>query len=386
MGRRIALGLIILFGVAACSADTAPNPAPAESGDAQVPPTPTADAAPPAEGDAGRPSQGDAAQPSEGDAAAPPQPEGAPIFITTMTHLEGAWSYDGAMGERRFGGDVAKIRLAMETFGAYDAKLTIESEIPFATAELQFETGIFGELLAAGHGVGTHCDITPNAPRVEPAVYAEEFRQRKTPMDMLIGAENNLGCSGGQGRSDWILGAHLAGFKFLDGTVAFGFLSMDEEDRPEGWTDDYILRQGHFHDNIPLDLAARIHPYMMADATDMTPDPEDGVVLLSSGGMGRLDAQSETAAGEACAPNCTFDDDDILRAIDAIEAALAVHDPTRVGKLDFYFPLANFQESKLPYIRDFLERVNRDYVQTGRLNWATQREIYEAYAQWNDLP
>lgn len=323
---------------------------------------------------------------AEGDARAEQPRTGAPIFLTTMTHLEGSWRYDGAMGARRFAGDVAKIRLAMETFSAHGAKLTIESEIPFAEMELVQSTGIFGALMAAGHGVGTHCDIPPDAPRVEPMVYAEEFGRRKAPMDMLVGAENNLGCSGGQGRSDWILGAHLAGFEYVDGTVAFGFLSMDEDQRPTGWTDAYILDEGHYHDNIPLELADRIHPYMMADATDMVPDPEDGVVLLSSGGMGRLDSQTERVHGVSCRPNCTFDEEDVEHALAAIEGALAVHDPSRVGKIDFYFPLANFEAAKLPYITAFLERVDREFIQTGRLQWATQSDLYRAYAAWNERP
>jgi hypothetical protein len=315
--------------------------------------------------------------------AGPPPVARAPIFITTMTHLEGAWRYDGAMGRRKFDGDETKIRLAMSTFDAHGAKLTIESEIPFSAAALEYGSDIFAELLAAGHGVGTHCDITPNAPRMETEAYAQEFIARKTPMDALIGVENNLGCSGGQSRSDWILGAHLAGFRYIDGPVAFGFLSMPEENRPEGWTDDYIFSERHFHANIPLELADRIHPFMMADATDMVPD-EDGVVLLSSGGMGRLDGQSEAAAGEDCSPMCGLDESDVVAAIAAIEDALSVHDPSRVGKLTFYFPLSNFNEAKIPHITAFLSRVDAEYIATGRLQWATQKELYEAYVDWND--
>jgi hypothetical protein len=372
--QKTHLIVLLAFFLVGCGSDTG-----AQSSADATPPNMGMDAGPGS--DDAAPPMGDAA-PVPGDAGPPPGAR-APIFITTMTHLEGNWRYEGPMGERKFMGDVGKIRLAMSTFAAHGAKLTVESEIPFSTAAIESGSEIFTELLESGHGVGTHCDITPGAPRMEAEAYAQEFIARKTPMDMLIGADNNLGCSGGQSRSDWILGAHLAGFRYVNGPVAFGFLSMPEENRPEGWTDEYILDEGHFHANIPLELVDRIHPYMMADATDMVPD-EDGVVLLSSGGMGRLDAMSEREDDVDCAPMCSFDDRDVTLAIAAIDGALAVHDPTRVGKLTFYFPLANFNENNIPYITTFLSRVNAEYIATGRLQWATQKELYEAYVEWNE--
>ena len=308
----------------------------------------------------------------------------APIFIATMTHLEGNWSYDGPDGEMKFTKDVEKIDLAMDVFDAHGALLTIESEIPFATAASAWDSDIFDRLMARGHGVGTHCDIGPDQPLVPIGEFAQQFIDRKAPMDALIGADNNLGCSGGQGRNDWILGADIAGFKYIAGIVGFAYLSMPLENRPEGWTDGHILIDGHFHDNVPVDLATRIHPFMMSDATDMVPD-EDGRVLLLAGGLGRLDSFADKAAGVDCNPDCAFEDDDITEGLARIEEALSLHDPTRVGKIEVYFPLSNFHADKLPYIESFLSQVKAKYIDTGALQWGSQSDIYKAYVAWNGL-
>jgi len=306
----------------------------------------------------------------------------APIFITTMTHLEGNWDYGGDNGEKKFQLDVGKIQTAMDTFDAHEALLTIESEIPFSTMAKKVQSDIFDQLIARGHGVGTHCDIKPDVPVIPVDEFSQEFAVRKAPMDDLVGAANNLGCSGGQGRNDWIAGAHLAGFKFIDGVVGFGYLSMDEDKRPEGWTDDYILKEGHYHDNIPVDLAKRIHPFMMDDATDMVPDVP-GKVLMSSGGLGRLDSFADQEEGIKCNPNCTLEDKDVDAVFKRIDEALAVHDPARVGKVDIYFPLSMFKPNNLAHIDTFLAKLKKDYIDTGKLTWATQRGVYESYVAWN---
>ena len=89
--------------------------------------------------------------------------------------------------------------------------------------------------------------------------------------------------------------------------------------------------------------------------------------------------------GESCNPMCSYEDEDIEAAFRKLDAALALHDPKRVGKLDIYFPLANFKDTKLPFIETFLARLKKDYIDTGKLQWGTQREVYEAYLAWNGL-
>lgn len=301
----------------------------------------------------------------------------APAFIATMTHLEGGWSYEGPQGEEKFAIDVSKIQRGMGIFSELGAVMTVESEIPFAEKAIATNSSIFTELLDAGFGVGTHCDITPTLD-LSAEEMAVEFSARKAPMDTLIGAGNNLGCSGGGTRSDWVTAAHLAGFKYINGIVGFHYLPMGEEARPEGWTDDAIFKGGHYHDPSPVDLTHRMHPFMMADASDFEPD-EDGVILANAGELGSLVNFSENELGEKCTKSCPLTTEDVDIAIDKIEQALSVRDAKRVFKVDVYMPLGLFVEKNRAVLSDFIGRVNSQFVETGRLTWGSQKDVYEAY-------
>ena len=140
----------------------------------------------------------------------------------------------------------------MILFSDLGALLTVESEMPFAEAEFQFNSGIFDELMADGHGVSSHCGITPDAPVEPPMVFSDEFAVRKVKMDAVIDAEQYLVCSGRQGRRDWILGAYNAGFKESDVVVSFAYHSLPPEKRPPGLTDEYILLVGPMMTRCPL--------------------------------------------------------------------------------------------------------------------------------------
>ena len=307
----------------------------------------------------------------------------APAYIATMTHLEGDWSYsEGEGGDLRFQWDNNKIRDAMTLFEQEGGVMTVESEVPFATKELEMNEGIFDELLARGMGVGTHCDISSRLD-ISAEEMAEEFRLRKAPMDQLVGAENNLGCSGGASESDWATAASMAGFKYLNGLVSFHYLSMPVEARPGPiWTDEYIYN-GHNHEPAPQDLSHRVHPFMMANANDFEPD-ENGVILANPGELGRLASFYERSQGKTCSTACPLTEEDVELAIAALEEGLGVRDASRVLKMDVYLPLSEFTDEKMPMVAKFIQRVNEEFVDTGRLEWATQAEVYEGYVEWNE--
>ena len=305
----------------------------------------------------------------------------APAYIATMTHLEGGWSYDGPNGDEKFERDLIKIRAGMDIFNAAGGIMTVESEIPFSTKAIAVDSPIFTELLDAGFGVGTHCDITTTL-NVSVTEMAAEFAKRKTPLDTLIGAENNLGCSGGASMSDWVLAADEAGFKYINGIVGFHYLSMDESARPPGWTNDYIIKEGHYHDPAPVELSARVHPFAMADATDFEPDP-DGVIVANAGELGNLAFFAEKDAGEECAGSCALTSEDIDVALQHIDDGLAQRDPERVFKVDVYLPLMLFTDENSALVTSFIEQVNSQFVDTGRLEWGTQRQVYESFIAYN---
>ena len=150
--------------------------------------------------------------------------EDAPFFITTMTHMEGGHNDDEQ--EAVFWRHVDQLRYAMDLADEYDAILTIESEKPFARANIIWDHNMMQEIMDRGHGVGTHCDLSPTTPK-SLEEFTEDFKENKTLVDDLIGEENNHGCSGGGGMNDWVNAATNAGFTYLDGIVGFHLLAID---------------------------------------------------------------------------------------------------------------------------------------------------------------
>jgi hypothetical protein len=87
--------------------------------------------------------------------------------------------------------------------------------MPYVEAADKWGSNMLLYALKNGQGVGTHCDFDSMSQEEATANYGS----RKEKIDSIVGAENNLGCSGGWGTHDWARAAHGAGFSYLDGPV-----------------------------------------------------------------------------------------------------------------------------------------------------------------------
>lgn len=296
-----------------------------------------------------------------------------PFYFSTMTHMEGVFKDNEV--EALFNKHVADIRWAVALFDEYGVKLTIESGESFAKANTTWGTNILQEVLDRGHGVGTHADFGVE-PRMVYTVetLTEKFRQAKALVDALVGAENNIGVSGGTSTADWVLASSAAGFRYMDAVTAFGYLSMPLEARPNGWTDGYI-RRTVYHDPIPVDFAERLYPMVLADATDLIPDSE-GVLVVLGGDVGELASLSEGRSN--CVPDCVYDEADNTALMDAIAQAKTLRDPTRVTRLNIHIPLVLFDKKNETLLRSMLSQLQAA-AHDGTMTFATQRETYEGY-------
>lgn len=304
----------------------------------------------------------------------------APLFLTTMTHMEGGFRDD--QNQALFSLHVEQLRYGLRLANEYGAKLTVESDRPFARACQIWEVNAMQEVLDLGHGVGTHCDVgfqhTPGS--VEDL--AQLYRERKQLVDALVGAEHNRGFSGGGSEQDWVLAGHLAGFVYKDGGVGMLYLPMPLENRPSPeWTDEYIRTQA-FHDPAPVELEDRIYPFMMEDAQDFLPD-EDGVILFSPGGIGRLDAMVEDGPANCPHMKCPFTDEDVDLIVAQIREVDRIRDRSRIAKVNVYVPLILFGEQHEAAWRTFFEQMQA-LEQEGVITWATQGEVYDAYVARHD--
>ncbi|MGE3695297.1 MAG: hypothetical protein AB7H85_08780 [Dehalococcoidia bacterium] len=311
--------------------------------------------------------------------------ERMPIYLTTMTHLEGSWIDD--RDEELFLDHVGQLRYGMDLFEEYGARMTVESEKPFARASVTWDVNVLAELVARGHGVGTHCDIGFREDLMPVEDFAGLLKENKDLVDALVGAENNRGCSGAGGVNDWAAAGDLAGFDYINGTVAMHYLSMPMDARPgPEWTDEYI-RNTAWHDQAPAgDL--RAYPFAVADATDFEPD-DPGIIVVLSGEFGRLDWAAEESAGRDCSRGCALTTADVSAAVATLREVDASRDPARVTKVTFYIPAENFDESNEAVLRAFLEAMSA-LESEGVVQWATQGEVYDAFivagGEPNDLP
>ena len=294
----------------------------------------------------------------------------APFYVTTMTHMESNFKDD--KDEDLFDRHVGQIRWAMDLFDEYGAKLTIESEASFARAHGTWGTNALKEVVTRGHGVGTHADFGGQRRPIEMAEYTKRFQENKSLVDALVGAENNRGVSGGQGAGDWVTAATNAGFGYIDGVVGFAYLSMPMSARPDGWSD-VAIRSTYYHDNAPEDLEQRTHPFWLADSSDFLED-KDGKLLVNGGDMGELTSLAEGRSN--CFPDCALTSADVDALETALKEALALHDGSRVGKINVHIPLKLFDKAHETVLREMLSML-KEYAETRAIRFGTQIDVYE---------
>ena len=305
--------------------------------------------------------------------------ESAPFYLTTMTHMEG--SFEDDQNEALFLFHVEQLRYGLTLANEYGAKFTIESEIPFANACEKWGVNAMQEVLDMGHGVGTHCDVGFQYTPESPEELAQLYLDRKSLIDDLVGAEHNRGYSGGGSAVDWVIAGRQAGFAYKDGGVGMLCLSMPLENRPSlEWTDEYIRTQA-FHEPAPTELEDRIYPFMMENAQDFVPD-EDGVLLFSSGGIGRLDSMVEGGPDACPQMKCPFTEEDVDRVVAQLKEIDQMRDRSRIAKANVYVPLIMLKEEYEETWRYFFEQIQL-LEQQGIVTWATQGEVYDAYIARN---
>lgn len=296
-----------------------------------------------------------------------------PITLTTMTHMEGNFTDD--KNELVFNKHVADIRWAMELFDEYGAKLTFESEQSFAKANTIWGTNILKEVVDAGHGVGTHADFGASPKeRLTQSELNDKFKENKTLIDNLIGANNNYGVSGGTGPGDWVLGASSAGFRYINAVTGFGYLSMPESARPSGWTNTYIISTA-YHDAIPPSLSDRLYTLPLKDAKDLVADASPVLVMLN-GEIGELASLSEGRS--VCAPNCTFDQADVDAYLATMKEIMDLRDTSQFTRMNIHIPLTLLKASNETLLRSLFSAV-KPYIDNGTVVWATQIGAYKAY-------
>lgn len=305
--------------------------------------------------------------PSSGDVA--------PLYLTTMTHLENDWNID--TNEIFFKKTVEEIRYGMDLAERYKAIFTFESGESFAKAITNFDDNVMKEALDRGHGVGTHVDLSAKQ-KMSVEAAAQIVKEHKDLVDALVGAENNISCSGVSAKSDWYAAAKGGGCKLIDGVVGFAYLSMSMKNRPEGWTDAVILNE-KFHYPAPVG-DDRFYPFWISDSEDFVADV-DGDILLSSGETFSLAMFAEAGGRNGDRPECENDcpltTEDVTAVVDDLKDFVTIRDSSKITKYNVYLPSNLFVPENEMVLKQFLLEMEKLQKQ-GIIQWASQKDVYEA--------
>jgi len=299
-----------------------------------------------------------------------------PLYMTTMTHMEGGWDFV-LETEHAFNQQNEKLEFGMDIAEEYGGILTIETEEPYARANQKWGRNMMKEVLDRGHGVGSHCDRGSKGTGSYEA-FVEELGTIKSLVDELVGAENNKGCSGAGSSFDWVEALSDAGFSYVDGIVGYHMLAFPIEERPTGWNDRAIAST-YYHDNVPVDLEERIHLFRLENTDDFEPDSTG--IVVSSGEAGRLAYLAEGDRTRCMAEGCLLTNSDIEEAVDLILEAAELHDASRVAKLSFHLPTAEFVPENEDVLRYFFAEMRR-LEDAGVIMWGSQIDVYNAYVSW----
>jgi hypothetical protein len=297
------------------------------------------------------------------------------LYLTTMTHLEDAWS-NMAESKEVFSKVAQEIRFGMDLAEDYDAVLTFEAGLPFSQGCENFDDNVVAEVVGRGHGVGVHPDLQAKK-KLEISQASAYIKERILALKNLVDVDV-VGCSGVVGKTDWYAASREAGCDYIDGVVAFAYLSMPMSARPDGYTDEAILN-GLFHYPAPVG-DERFYPFWIDSSKDFIPD-EDGDILLTSGETMSLamfaEAGSRNGERPECGSDCPLTMSDAEIAIEEIIDFASHRDTTRIAKFNVYFPADLFVPANKEVLEFFFSETKKLQDQ-GILHWASQADVYNA--------
>lgn len=309
---------------------------------------------------------------------------GLPIFLTSMIHLEGDARDDQALGF--FLQTVGYLEDAMDLAETYCAVQTIESERPFARASTWWNQQVLRDALLRGHGVGTHCDVGFARPTPSYVEYVRDLRANKDLVDGLVGSANNTGCSGAGGELDWVNGLSDAGFTYVNGVVGMHYLAVPLRNRPDGYSDTAIRSDGLYHNQVPIDLLDRTYLRTLKNTMDLEHD-DDGILVLSSGSLGKLQGIEEGAYWSEADLDPVGDVelslDDVDALVEVIESIDEDRDRSRVSKLTIMSHAQDWDQSHLEkrVVMEYFLRRMKMLADQGIIQWAAEKQVVDMYLE-----
>jgi len=303
-------------------------------------------------------------------ATAPATPGGQGVlYLGIMVHLEG-WNDD--QSQEQFERHVQLMREYAALFERYGARLTWESK-EVTEGILRWGDNVLEEMEQRGHGIGVHADIGGER-NYDCRRFADDLRAEREQLESLGVTVRHV--SGICSSCDWVTGAADAGYLFTTGAVAYCVSSLPVEQRPAPYEN--CPNPAACHQPFPPALADRLHPWRVSSGANwLTPDPNGRLVILpASGGLACMQEEA-TSAGSVT--RCDFTTQDIDAFIQQLEEALASSSEDQINI--YYVSWSLGSPLDMALLETWLQRI-QPYVESGRVQWKTLPEMYDAYVQW----
>ncbi len=296
--------------------------------------------------------------------------DAAVLYLGVMVHLEG-WA-DGE-NQTSFTEHVKLIRDYAALFEKYGAKFTWESK-EVTDGILKWGDNVLMEMQQRGHAIGLHADLGGN-PQTICSTLEPDLIQMKRKLESLGVTVRHT--SGVVSHCDWVTASANAGFLFVTGTVEYALKSLPIEMQSQEIRD--CKNPSSCHDPYPDSLAERIHPWRANSGADWVESNSNGrlVIMPESGGISH---KYEESVGVSKAGKGTeFNNADIDALMAELEQAISLADPNQVNTYYLSWSLGAALDKVL--LEKWLQRVQL-LVETGKVQWKTIPEMYDAFVSW----
>ncbi len=311
--------------------------------------------------------------PATTPASTPPSEGEGLLYLGIMIHLEG---WDDGDNRTAFERHAALLREYADLFERYGARMTLESK-EFTEGCINWGDNVLLEMEKRGHGIGLHADVG-GEPNYDCRHFVTDLQERKERLESLGVTVRHV--SGIVSHCDWVTASSEAGFRFVSGIVAYGLNSLPPQMRPEPYRN--CRSPAACHQPYPSDLQDRLHPWRMGSGSNWTtPTPDGHLVILPSGGL--LNCLAEEATTTASVTRCDFTQDDLDVFRQQLEEALSYTTPDQVNIYYVAWSFGGALDREL--LEAWLKEI-QPYVASGRVEWKTLPEMYDAYIRWEAHP
>ncbi|MFH1785585.1 MAG: hypothetical protein ABH842_04090 [Candidatus Micrarchaeota archaeon] len=300
------------------------------------------------------------------------------LEVGIMIHVEG-WNNE-AFEESSFERHAEAVRKMATTLEAYGLRGTFEVSEEFIDGCKNWDDNVLLELKNRGHSIGVHADVGGNLEKEN--LTQQEFGQTislmKKKAEQLTGSEIEH-VSGICSELDWVTAAIDAGYRFTTGGVAYCVMSLPENKRPDEFK--YCKAPGVCHDTYPTELEDRLRPWKVSSGLNWLENDEQGkLVYFPSEGV--VYALSEEKAGNLPeGAMADFDQNDIDVFFEVIDEAIALSNTDNTSMVYFAWSIgsADRVENNDVLFENWLGKIKREYIDTGKLEWKTINQMYHEY-------